>query len=75
MLAARVAFEFELDDSKTGMTVWTHYYAHDERVDGKDVTSVVAALNRNVQSGLSEIMGGLDEYFSTQTAVDSTVAH
>jgi ABC-type uncharacterized transport system auxiliary subunit len=75
VLAARVAFEFELDDSKTGMTVWTHYHAHDERVDGKDVTSVVAALNRNVQSGLSEIMGGLDEYFSTQTAVDSTVAH
>jgi hypothetical protein len=25
VLAARVAFEFELDDSKTGMTVWTHY--------------------------------------------------
>jgi ABC-type uncharacterized transport system auxiliary subunit len=75
VLAARVAFEFELDDSKTGMTVWTHYYAHDERVDGKDVTSVVAALNRNVQSGLSEVMEGLDEYFSTQTAVDSTLTH
>jgi hypothetical protein len=44
-------------------------------VDGKDVTSVVAALNRNVQSGLSEVMEGLDEYFSTQTAVDSTLTH
>ena len=74
-MAARVAFEFKLDDSKTGTTVWTHYYAYDESLDGKDVTSVVAALNRNVQSGLSEVMGGLDEYFSTQTAVDSIVTH
>jgi len=74
-LAARVAFEFELRDSKTGSIVWTRYYAHDEPVDGKDVPAVVAALNRNVSSGLSELREGLDEYFSTNTAVASTAAH
>jgi len=74
-LAARVAFEFELRDSKTGSTVWTRYYSHDEPVGGKDVPAVVAALNRNVLSGLSELREGLDQYFSTHTAVASTGAH
>ena len=73
-LAARVAFEFELRDSKTGATVWSRSYSHDEPVDGKDVLSVVASLNRNVQSGLSEVMGGLEQYFSTRSSVASTVA-
>ncbi len=71
-LAARVAFDFELRDSKTGATVWSRSYSHDEPVSSKDVKAVVAALNRNVQSGLSEVMGGLEQYFSTRTAVAST---
>ena len=73
-VAARVAFEFELRDSKTGATVWSRSYSHDEPVDGKDVSAVVASLNRNVQSGLSEVMGGLEQYFSTRSSVASTVA-
>jgi ABC-type uncharacterized transport system auxiliary subunit len=72
-LAARVAFEFELRDSKTGATVWSRSYLHDEPVDGKNVPAVVAAMNRNVQSGLSEVLEGLDKYFSTRSAVASTV--
>jgi ABC-type uncharacterized transport system auxiliary subunit len=74
-VAARVAFEFELRDSKTGATAWSRSYSHDEPVDGKNVPAVVAALNRNVQSGLSEVLEGLDQYFSTRTAVASTAAH
>jgi ABC-type uncharacterized transport system auxiliary subunit len=73
-LAARVTFEFELRDSKTGATVWSRSYSHDEPANGKDVTAVVAAMNRNVQSGLSEVLEGLDKYFSTRSAVASTVA-
>ena len=68
VLLARVAFDFELDNSKTGAIVWTRYYSHDEPVDVKDVAAVVAAIDRNVQSGLTKVIGGLDEYFSTQTA-------
>jgi ABC-type uncharacterized transport system auxiliary subunit len=73
-LVARVAFEFELRDSKTGATVWSRSYLHDEPVDGKNVPAVVAALNRNVQSGLGEVLEGLDKYFSTRSAVASTTA-
>ena len=60
---------------RNGATVWTRYYSHDEPVDGKGVTAVVAAINRNVLNGLSEIMGGLDGYFATQTAGGSAGAH
>jgi len=65
-LAARVSFEFELRDSKTGATVWTGSYTHDEPVAGKDVPAVVAALDRNVQSGLHEITASLEQYFVAQ---------
>jgi ABC-type uncharacterized transport system auxiliary subunit len=74
-LSARVAFDFELRDSKTGTTVWNRSYSHDEPVKGKDVSAVVAAMDRNVQSGLSEVLEGLDQYFATRTAVASTAAH
>ena len=70
-VAARVAFEFELRDAKTGVTVWSRSYSHDEPVSNKDVTAVVAALNRNVQGGLTEILGALEQYFSTRSAVAS----
>jgi len=70
-VAARVAFEFELRDSKTGIAVWSHSYLHDEAVIGKDVNSVVAALDRNVQSGLIEIMTALDDYFSAHAQAGS----
>ena len=73
-LSARVAFDFELRDSRTGTTVWNLSYSHDEPVNEKDVSAVVAAMDRNVQSGLSEVLEGLDKYFSTRSAVASTVA-
>jgi ABC-type uncharacterized transport system auxiliary subunit len=63
-LLARVAMEFELKDTKTGATVWTHYYAHDEAVSGKDIAAVVAALDRNVQSGVNEMKASLEQYFA-----------
>jgi ABC-type uncharacterized transport system auxiliary subunit len=66
-LAVRVAFDFELRDSRTGSTVWNRSYSHDEPVSGRDVSAVVAAMDRNVQSGLSEVMGGLEQYFSTHS--------
>jgi ABC-type uncharacterized transport system auxiliary subunit len=74
-LAARVAFEFELRDAKTGTAVWSRSYAHDESVTSKNVTAVVAAMNRNVQSGLSGVMQGLDEYFSAHGVDISATGH
>ena len=65
-LLARVTMESELRETKTGATVWTHYYTHDEPVAGKDISAVVAALDRNAQRSVSELRSGLDQYFSTQ---------
>jgi ABC-type uncharacterized transport system auxiliary subunit len=65
--AARVAFEFELRDFKTGTTVWSRSYSHDEPVNGKNAPAVVAAMDRNVQNGLTEVMGALEQYFSAHS--------
>jgi hypothetical protein len=48
---------------KTGSTVWTHYYTHDEPLNGKDMSSVVAALGHNVQLAVAEVKSGLDRFF------------
>lgn len=74
-LAARVAFDFELRDLKTGTTVWSHSYSNDEPVDGKDISAVIAAMNRNVQSGLGKILEGMNQYFSAHAPVASTAVH
>jgi ABC-type uncharacterized transport system auxiliary subunit len=63
-LLARVTLDLELRDTKSGATVWTHDYSHDEAVSGKEISAVVAALDRNVQRGVSEVRTSLDEYFA-----------
>ena len=63
-IVGRVTMELELRDIKSGTVVWTHFYTHDEPASGKDVASVVAALNKNVQQGIAEFRGSLDQYFS-----------
>ena len=65
--AARVMLEIELYEVKTGTTVWSQFYSHDEPVNGKEVAAVVEALDRNVQRGLAQITAGIDRYFSSHT--------
>ena len=64
-MSARVTLELEMRDLKNGATVWTHYYTHDEPTSGKDVVSVVAALDKNVQRGVKEVVESLDRYFAS----------
>lgn len=64
-IVARLTAEWELKELKTGATVWTHYYTHDEPVSAKNVPSVVAALDRNVQRGVEELDAGLDQYLAS----------
>jgi ABC-type uncharacterized transport system auxiliary subunit len=64
-LATRVTFDLELRENKTGSTVWTHFYTHDEPVNGKDVAAVVASLDHNFQAGVTESTNSLSSYFST----------
>jgi len=63
-MSARLAIELELRDTKTGITVWTHLYNHDEPISGKDVSAVVAALDHNVHSATNEFTASLAQYFS-----------
>jgi ABC-type uncharacterized transport system auxiliary subunit len=63
-LLARVAVEYQMRDTKSGATVWSQYYSHDEPVSGKDVSAVVAALDRNVQGIVGQIKVGLEQYFA-----------
>jgi len=63
-MLAKVTFELEMRDLKSASTVWTHYYTHDEPISGKDVPAVVAALDRNVQAAVKEMLASLDQYFA-----------
>jgi ABC-type uncharacterized transport system auxiliary subunit len=64
-MSARVSLELEMRELKTGATVWTHYYTHDEPTGGKDVPAIVAALDANVQRCVKEIVESLDQYFAS----------
>ena len=66
-LAARVSFGLELRDLKSGATVWTYEYSHDEPVNGKAVPDVVAALDQNLQHGITEVSASLNEYFAAHS--------
>ncbi len=63
-LVGRVTLELELRDIKTSTVVWTHFYTHDEPASGKDIGSVVAALDKNVQQGIAEFRASLDQHFA-----------
>jgi ABC-type uncharacterized transport system auxiliary subunit len=64
-LTARVSFEMEMRNLKTGVTIWTHYYSHDEPVASKNVNAIVGALDQGVQRGVSEMLASLDQYFAS----------
>lgn len=63
-LVARVSFDLELRDNRTGTLVWNTTYRQDEPVGSKDPAAVVAALDKNIQRGLHEAAAGIDQYFA-----------
>jgi ABC-type uncharacterized transport system auxiliary subunit len=67
-LAARFSIELELYDAKSGATVWSDSYTHDEPVAGKKVPDVIAALDQNVKAGTSKLATDLGQYFASQPA-------
>jgi len=58
-IVARITFDAELRDLKAGKTLWTYTYNHDEPSTGKDVASLVAAIDRNVQRSTQEVGAGI----------------
>ena len=63
-VSARVSLELELREVKSGNTVWSHLYSHDEPAKSKDIAAVVAALNHNIQRAALEFQSQLDQYFT-----------
>jgi ABC-type uncharacterized transport system auxiliary subunit len=67
-LAARFVFQLELFDPSAGAVVWSGSYSHDEPVQGKHVSDVVEALDRNVEAGLQQLTSNLSQYLASRPA-------
>jgi len=63
-LVARFSMEVDLSDSKTGETIWSDTYSHDEPVDGKTVANVIEAMDRDVRAGMNQFAANLGQYFA-----------
>lgn len=70
-LVAKVTLELELRELKTGSTVWTHFYTHDEAVAQKNVSAVIAALDKNAQQGIDELAASLNDYFAAHATKET----
>jgi ABC-type uncharacterized transport system auxiliary subunit len=62
-IVARLNYEVRLRDRKSGTTVWSHGYAHDEPVSEKTVSAFVVAMDKNLRQSVQEVQTGLEEYF------------
>jgi len=64
-LAGRFSVQLELFDPKSGLTVWSNAYSHDEPVSGKKVPDVVEALDKNVRGGIQQLTSSMGEYLES----------
>jgi len=64
-LVARFSVQLELFQPKTGMTLWSDSYSHDEPVQSKTVPAVVEALDKNVHVGMQQLTESLGQYFAS----------
>lgn len=71
-LVARFSLDLELFDPATRATVWTSSYAHDQTVQGKSVPDVVEALDRNVGTGMKQLVASMGQYLATHPHRTST---
>jgi ABC-type uncharacterized transport system auxiliary subunit len=67
-LAARFAIELDLYHPKSGATLWSQTYVHDEPVKEKKMAAIVEALNRSVQQGLTQLVANLGQYLASHPA-------
>ncbi len=77
-IVGRVSFDLELFSVKTGTTVWTQSYSHDEPVTATEtkknkkadvnVGAVVEALNRDLQQGVQQLTADLGKYLASRPA-------
>jgi len=72
---ARFSISAELFDPKTGATVWTGSYSHDQPAEGKSVSGVVEAMNQNVHDGIQQLAAGIGQYFASHPPETTPAAH
>jgi ABC-type uncharacterized transport system auxiliary subunit len=65
---ARLSYDVDLREIKTGNVVWSHSYNRDEPSGGKAVSDLVVAMDKNVQRSVQEIQACLDDYFRNRPA-------
>jgi len=70
-LVGRFSIQLDLFEPKTSATVWTGTYTHDEPVNGKAVSDVVEALDRNVHAGMQQLAASLGQYFASHPPQES----
>ncbi len=61
-LSARVWLRLSLYDPKAGATVWAGSYERDEPASGDDFSSIVAALDKNLQQGVIQLASEINQY-------------
>jgi ABC-type uncharacterized transport system auxiliary subunit len=59
-----VSMEFELYDRKDAKILWSRFYSQSEPVEGKQVSAVVAALDRNLDRGLKDLAAGINQFLA-----------
>jgi ABC-type uncharacterized transport system auxiliary subunit len=62
-IVARLVYEVRLRNRKSGTTVWSHMYNHDEPASEKSVSAIASAMDKNVQRSVQEVQAALEEYF------------
>ena len=67
-IVARLSFEARLRDRRSGLTVWSFTYNHDEPVAEKSVNAFVGAMDKNIQQSVHEVQAGLEQYFKAHPA-------
>jgi ABC-type uncharacterized transport system auxiliary subunit len=63
-ISGLVTMEFELCERKTSKVLWSHFYTQLEPAQGKAVSGVAQAIDRNLDRGLREFMTGMGQYFA-----------
>src|SRR5260370_17272666 len=64
-MSGRLTLELEMRELKSGATVWTHYYTHDQPATGKDVPPILVAWDSNGQRCVKETVASLTHPFAS----------
>ena len=65
-IKTRVSIQLQLIERKSGRHVWDHLFEHEDPVPAKNVSAVVASLDRNLQQVVGDAAGQIDAFVSAR---------